>query len=123
MNQILSGVFEGKTTERRMIDQKMLISVRRLWRIKDRFTLVVRNFTYQQKYGIHINYRSGGRFFSAVKQRYGAERLQKNIYAGILVLIRGFLIQIGRENFATKSSEKIDWEGKQQSVFALMRVR
>lgn len=77
--QILSGVFEGKTTGTSigMIIKNADQRSQDYGEIKDRFRPGHADFTYQQKYGIR-DYRGGGRSSAReTAMRVAAERLQK----------------------------------------------
>jgi len=113
--QILSGVFEGKTTGAPIgliihnTDQKS----KDYADIKDRFRPGHADYTYQQKYGIR-DYRGGGRSSARetamrvaagaiakkyLKQKYGTE-------------IRGYLAQLGPLKLELK-----DWSAVEQNPF------
>lgn len=106
--QILSGVFEGRTTGTpiglliRNEDQRS----RDYEKIKDRFRPGHADYTYQQKYGFR-DYRGGGRSSAretvmrvaagAIARKYLAERLSLNI--------RGYLAQLGPLKLEPKNIE------------------
>jgi chorismate synthase len=113
--QILSGVFEGKTTGSPIgliihnTDQKS----KDYSKIKDRFRPGHADYTYQQKYGIR-DYRGGGRSSARetamrvaagaiakkyLKQKYGTE-------------VRGYLAQLGPLSLELK-----DWSGVDENPF------
>jgi len=113
--QILSGVFEGKTTGAPIgliiynTDQKS----KDYADIKDRFRPGHADYTYQQKYGIR-DYRGGGRSSARetamrvaagaiakkyLKQKYGTE-------------VRGYLAQLGPVRLELK-----DWSAVEQNPF------
>ena len=113
--QILSGVFEGKTTGSPIgliihnTDQKS----KDYSKIKDRFRPGHADYTYQQKYGIR-DYRGGGRSSARetamrvaagaiakkyLKQKYGTE-------------VRGYLAQLGPLDLELK-----DWSGVDENPF------
>ena len=86
--QILSGVFEGKTTGTSigMIIKNGDQRSQDYGDIKDRFRPGHADFTYQQKYGIR-DYRGGGRSSAReTAMRVAAGAIAKNIYVNILVL-------------------------------------
>jgi chorismate synthase len=113
--QILSGIFEGKTTGAPIgliiynTDQKS----KDYADIKDRFRPGHADYTYQQKYGIR-DYRGGGRSSARetamrvaagaiakkyLKQKYGTE-------------VRGYLAQLGPVRLELK-----DWSAVEQNPF------
>ena len=113
--QILSGVFEGKTTGSPIgliihnTDQKS----KDYSKIKDRFRPGHADYTYQQKYGIR-DYRGGGRSSARetamrvaagaiakkyLKQKYGTE-------------VRGYLAQLGPLSLELK-----DWSAVDENPF------
>ncbi len=113
--QILSGVFEGKTTgcpigliiynqDQRSKDYSSVM---------DRFRPGHADYTYTQKYG-HRDYRGGGRSSAretamrvaagAIAKRYLAERYG--------IAIRGYLAQLGPIKI-----EKLEWDQVEQNPF------
>ena len=96
--QILSGVFEGKTTGTPiglMINNKDQRS-KDYGDIKDKFRPGHADYTYQQKYGIR-DYRGGGRSSAretAMRVAAGAVA-RKYLYEKLGLEIRGYLSQIG----------------------------
>ena len=96
--QLLSGVFEGKTTGTPIgiLIENTDARPRDYERIKDRFRPGHADYTYQQKYGLR-DYRGGGRASAretvmrvaagAIARKYLAERLGVRIY--------GYLSRIG----------------------------
>jgi chorismate synthase len=109
--QILSGVFEGRTTgtpigllvineDQRSYDYE---------KIKDRFRPGHADYTYEQKYGLR-DYRGGGRSSAretvmrvaagAVARKYLAEKLG--------IGIRGYLAQMGHIRIEPRDLEEID---------------
>lgn len=110
--QILSGVFEGKTTGTSigMIIKNGDQRSQDYGDIKDRFRPGHADFTYQQKYGIR-DYRGGGRSSAretamrvaagAIAKKYLRERFG--------IEVRGFLSQIGKVKIAPQVIENIDW--------------
>ena len=109
--QILSGVFEGRTTGTPIgllienTDQRS----RDYGDIKDKFRPGHADYTYQQKYGIR-DYRGGGRSSArettmrvaagAIARKYLAERLG--------VTIRGYLAQLGPLELAATDLSIVD---------------
>lgn len=111
--QILSGVFEGKTTGTSIglliknSDQRS----KDYSEIKDRFRPGHADYTYQQKYGIR-DYRGGGR--SSAREtaiRVAAGGIAKKYLAQHFgIKIRAFLSQIGDIQVPAQPLEKIDWD-------------
>ncbi|KGQ36633.1 chorismate synthase [Gallibacterium genomosp. 1] len=111
--QILSGVFEGKTTGTSIglliknSDQRS----KDYSEIKDRFRPGHADYTYQQKYGIR-DYRGGGR--SSAREtaiRVAAGGIAKKYLAQHFgIKIRAFLSQIGDIQVPAQQLEKIDWD-------------
>ena len=118
--QILSGVFEGKTTGTSigMIIKNGDQRSQDYGDIKDRFRPGHADFTYQQKYGIR-DYRGGGRSSAretamrvaagAIAKKYLRERFS--------IEVRGFLSQIGKVKIAPQVIENIDWEEVNNNPF------
>lgn len=118
--QILSGVFEGKTTgtsigllikngDQRSQDYN---------EIKDRFRPGHADFTYQQKYGIR-DYRGGGRSSAretAMRVAAGAIA-KKYLREQFGIEVRGFLAQIGDIQIAPQNIEQIDWQQVNSNPF------
>ncbi|MDG6894359.1 chorismate synthase [Volucribacter amazonae] len=118
--QILSGVFEGKTTgtsigllikngDQRSQDYN---------EIKDRFRPGHADFTYQQKYGIR-DYRGGGRSSAretAMRVAAGAIA-KKYLREQFGIEVRGFLAQIGNIEIAPQKIEEIDWQQVNSNPF------
>ena len=113
--EILSGVFEGKTTGTpiglliRNIDQRS----KDYSKIKDRFRPGHADYTYEQKYGIR-DYRGGGRSSaretaSRVAAGAIAKKYLKQRYG---VVIQGYLSQLG-----PIKAEKIDLEFVEDNPF------
>ena len=113
--QILSGVFEGKTTGSPIgliihnTDQKS----KDYSKIKDRFRPGHADYTYQQKYGIR-DYRGGGRSSAretAMRVAAGAiaKKYLKLKYA---TEVRGYLSQLGPLSLELK-----DWSGVDENPF------
>ena len=110
--QILSGVFEGKTTGTsigmliRNDDQRS----QDYSDIKDRYRPGHADFTYQQKYGIR-DYRGGGRASAretAMRVAAGAIA-KKYLREQFGIEVRGFLSQIGDIQIRPQSLDRIDW--------------
>ncbi len=113
--EILSGVFEGRTTGApiglliRNTDQRS----QDYSKIADRFRPGHADYTYQQKYGLR-DYRGGGRSSAretamrvaagAIAKKYLRERYH--------VLIRGYLAQLGPIRI-----DKLDWEEVERNPF------
>ena len=113
--QILSGVFEGKTTGTPIgliihnTDQRS----KDYSDIMDRFRPGHADYTYQQKYGVR-DYRGGGRSSAretamrvaagAIAKRYLRKRLN--------IEIRGYMAQLGPIKYA-----KFDWDAVEQNPF------
>ena len=118
--QILSGVFEGKTTGTSigMIIKNGDQRSQDYGEIKDRFRPGHADFTYQQKYGIR-DYRGGGRSSAReTAMRVAAGAIAKKYlreYFGIEV--RGFLSQIGHVKIAPQTIGDIDWEKVNSNPF------
>ena len=111
--QILSGVFEGKTTGTSIGlfikngDQRS----QDYGEIKDRFRPGHADFTYQNKYGIR-DYRGGGRSSAretAMRVAAGAIA-KKYLREQFGIQVRGFLSQIGNVKIAEQAIENIDWD-------------
>ena len=106
--QILSGVFEGKTTGTAIgllienTDQRS----RDYAKIKDRFRPMHADYTYAQKYG-HRDYRGGGRSSAReTAMRVAAGAIAKKYlqqFHGIVV--RGYLSQLG-----SIKAQTVDWD-------------
>ena len=101
--QILSGVFEGKTTGTSigMIIKNGDQRSQDYGEIKDRFRPGHADFTYQQKYGIR-DYRGGGRSSAretAMRVAAGAIA-KKYLREQFGIEVRGFLSQIGKVKIA-----------------------
>ena len=113
--EILSGVFEGRTTGApiglliRNTDQRS----QDYSKIADRFRPGHADYTYQQKYGLR-DYRGGGRSSAretamrvaagAIAKKYLRERYH--------VLIRGYLAQLGPIRI-----DKLDWDEVERNPF------
>ena len=107
--QILSGVFEGKTTGTSigMIIKNGDQRSQDYGDIKDRFRPGHADFTYQQKYGIR-DYRGGGRSSAretAMRVAAGAIA-KKYLREQFGIEVRGFLSQIGEVKDCTTDCRK-----------------
>lgn len=118
--QILSGVFEGKTTGTSIgliiknADQRS----QDYSEIKDRFRPGHADFTYQQKYGVR-DYRGGGRSSAretAMRVAAGAIA-KKYLKQHFGIEVRGFLSQIGEITIAPQSITQIDWQEVNSNPF------
>jgi chorismate synthase len=113
--QILSGVFEGKTTGTPIglliqnIDQRS----RDYSKIMDRFRPGHADYTYQQKYGFR-DYRGGGRSSAReTAMRVAAGAIAKKYLAENLgVRIRGYLAQLGPIELELR-----DWDSVEDNPF------
>ena len=113
--QILSGVFEGKTTGTPIglliqnIDQRS----RDYAKIRDRFRPGHADYTYQQKYGFR-DYRGGGRASAReTAMRVAAGAIAKKYLAENLgVRIRGYLAQLGPIELELR-----DWDTVEDNPF------
>ncbi len=113
--QILSGVFEGKTTGAPIgliihnTDQRS----KDYSKIMDRFRPGHADYTYQQKYGIR-DYRGGGRSSAReTAMRVAAGAIAKKYLATHCgITIRGYLAQLGPVTLEVK-----DWEAVGQNPF------
>ncbi|UXN37628.1 chorismate synthase [Avibacterium paragallinarum] len=121
--QILSGVFEGKTTGTSigMIIKNADQRSQDYSEIKDRFRPGHADYTYQQKYGLR-DYRGGGRSSAReTAMRVAAGAIAKKYlreYFGIEV--RGYLSQIGSVKIDPKTVEniaQIDWQQVNSNPF------
>ena len=94
--QILSGVFEGKTTGTSigMIIKNGDQRSQDYGEIKDRFRPGHADFTYQQKYGMRV--AAGAIAKKYLREQFGIE-------------VRGFLSQIGNVKISPQSLANIDW--------------
>ena len=113
--EILSGVFEGKTTGTpiglviRNTDQRS----KDYSKIMDRFRPGHADYTYTQKYGIR-DYRGGGRSSAretAMRVAAGAIA-KKYLYESLGVEIRGYLKQLG-----PISADALDWDEVRNNPF------
>jgi chorismate synthase len=113
--QILSGVFEGRTTGTPIglliqnIDQRS----KDYSKIMDRFRPGHADYTYQQKYGFR-DYRGGGRSSAReTAMRVAAGAIAKKYLAGKLgVGIRGYLAQLGPIELELR-----DWDSVEDNPF------
>ena len=113
--EILSGVFEGKTTGSpiglliRNTDQRS----RDYTKIMDRFRPGHADYTYQQKYGLR-DYRGGGRSSAReTAMRVAAGAIAKKYLLGAYgIEIRGYLAQLGPIKLQLK-----DWNAVEENAF------
>jgi chorismate synthase len=113
--QILSGVFEGRTTGAPIgllianTDQRS----RDYARIMDRFRPGHADYTYQQKYGLR-DYRGGGRSSAReTAMRVAAGAIAKKYLAVTRgIRIRGYLAQLGPIRLALR-----DWNAVEENAF------
>jgi len=113
--QILSGVFEGKTTGTPIgliihnTDQRS----KDYSEIMDRFRPGHADYTYQQKYGVR-DYRGGGRSSAReTAMRVAAGAIAKKYLSHRLgIEIRGFMAQLGPIKY-----EQFDWAAVEQNAF------
>ncbi|HII3805089.1 TPA: chorismate synthase [Pasteurella multocida] len=118
--QILSGVFEGKTTGTSigMIIKNVDQRSQDYGEIKDHFRPGHADFTYQKKYGIR-DYRGGGRSSAretAMRVAAGAIA-KKYLREHFGVEVRGFLAQIGDVAITPQVIEQIDWQQVNNNPF------
>lgn len=113
--QILSGVFEGKTTGTSigMLIENTDQRSKDYSKIMDRFRPMHADYTYSQKYGIR-DYRGGGRSSAretAMRVAAGAiaKKYLKQLHG---IEIRGYLSQLG-----PIKAESFDWEQVSQNPF------
>ena len=109
--EILSGVFEGKTTGTpiSLLIRNRDVKSKDYADIKDKFRPGHADFTYQMKYGFR-DYRGGGRASAReTAARVAASAIARKIL-GNKVKIRGALIQIGKEKISRNN-----WDWKQIS--------
>jgi chorismate synthase len=111
--QLLSGVFEGRTTGTPIgiLIENTDARSRDYERIKDRFRPGHADYTYQQKYGLR-DYRGGGRASAretvmrvaagAIARKYLAERLDVRIY-GYLSAIGSLTLEAVNPAFAAEN--------------------
>jgi len=111
--EILSGIFEGKTTGTPISliiynkDQRS----KDYSNIKDTFRPGHADYTYQQKYGFR-DYRGGGRSSAReTASRVAAGGIAKKVLANKFgVQIRGFLSQLGPIQTAALGDENFNWD-------------
>lgn len=112
--EILSGVFEGKTTGCpiglliRNTDQKS----KDYTAIQDIFRPAHADYTYHHKYGIR-DYRGGGR--SSAREtaiRVAAGAIAKKVLSGFGIQVRGYMSQLGPIKLTFKS-----WESVERNAF------
>ena len=113
--QILSGVFEGKTTGSPigLIIHNMDQKSKDYSKIKDRFRPGHADYTYQQKYGIR-DYRGGGRASAretAMRVAAGAIA-KKYLKLKYGTVVRGYLAQLGPLSLDLK-----DWSAVDENPF------
>lgn len=121
--QILSGVFEGKTTGTSigMIIKNADQRSQDYSEIKDRFRPGHADYTYQQKYGLR-DYRGGGRSSAretAMRVAAGAIA-KKYLREHFGIEVRGYLSQIGSVKIDPKTVEdiaQIDWQQVNSNPF------
>ncbi|MDP8033508.1 chorismate synthase [Pasteurella atlantica] len=121
--QILSGVFEGKTTGTSigLIIKNSDQRSQDYANIKDRFRPNHADYTYQHKYGIR-DYRGGGRSSAReTAMRVAAGGIAKKyLKEQFGIEVRGFLSQMGTVKINPQSVadiEKIDWEKVNSNPF------
>lgn len=118
--QILSGVFEGKTTGTSiglLIKNKDQRS-QDYSEIKDRFRPGHADYSYQQKYGLR-DYRGGGRSSAretAMRVAAGAIA-KKYLREQFGIEVRGFLAQMGDIAVAQQELSQIDWSQVNSNPF------
>ena len=113
--EILSGVFEGKTTGTPigLLIHNQDQRVRDYSAIKDRFRPGHADYVYQQKYG-HRDYRGGGRASAretAMRVAAGAIA-KKYLRQRYGVRVRGYLAQLG-----PIQAEAFDWKAVEDNAF------
>lgn len=113
--QILSGVFEGKTTGTPigLLIQNTDQRSKDYSKIMDRFRPGHADYTYQQKYGIR-DYRGGGRSSAReTAMRVAAGAIAKKYLKQVCgIEVRGYLAQLG-----PIKAEALDWEQVEQNPF------
>jgi chorismate synthase len=112
--EILSGVFEGRTTGTsiglliRNTDQKS----KDYSAIKDQFRPAHADYTYHHKYGIR-DYRGGGRSSAReTAMRVAAGAIAKKYLAGLGIQVRGYMSQLGPIEIPFKS-----WDSVEENAF------
>lgn len=110
--QILSGVFEGKTTGTPigLLIQNTDQRSKDYTNIQDQFRPGHADYTYQQKYGVR-DYRGGGRSSAReTAMRVAAGGIAKKyLYEQFAITINGFLAQLGPINLLPDDTRSIDW--------------
>jgi chorismate synthase len=112
--EILSGVFEGKTTGCpiglliRNTDQKS----KDYSAIKDQFRPAHADYTYHHKYGVR-DYRGGGRSSAReTAMRVAAGAIAKKYLATLGIVVRGYMSQLGPIEIPFKT-----WDSVEQNAF------
>ncbi len=112
--EILSGVFEGKTTGCpiglliRNTDQKS----KDYSAIKDQFRPAHADYTYHHKYGVR-DYRGGGRSSAReTAMRVAAGAIAKKYLATLGIQVRGYMSQLGPIEIPFKT-----WDSVEQNAF------
>lgn len=113
--QILSGVFEGKTTGTAigMVIENTDQRSKDYSKIKDRFRPMHADYSYQQKYGTR-DYRGGGRSSAretAMRVAAGAIA-KKYLQQNFGITVRGYLSQLG-----PVKADKLDWDVVETNPF------
>ncbi|MDO4250323.1 MAG: chorismate synthase [Moraxella sp.] len=110
--EIISGVFEGRTTGTpiglliRNTNQKS----KDYSDIKDTFRPNHADYTYTMKYGFR-DYRGGGRSSAReTAMRVAAGAIAKKVLADIGVSIKGYVTQIGTVKTRAITEQEIDWD-------------
>lgn len=112
--QILSGVFEGKTTGTAigMIIQNTDQRSKDYSKIKDRFRPMHADYSYMQKYGMR-DYRGGGRSSAReTAMRVAAGAIAKKYLQQQGITVRGYLSQLG-----PIKAEALDWAEVENNPF------
>ena len=113
--EILSGVFEGKTTGTpiSLLIRNKDVKSKDYTEIKDKFRPGHADYTYQMKYGFR-DYRGGGRASAReTAARVAAGAVARKVL-GKKVKIRGALVQIGREKI---NRDNWDWKQIEKNDF------
>ncbi|CAM5326160.1 Chorismate synthase OS=Stutzerimonas stutzeri OX=316 GN=aroC PE=3 SV=1 [Stutzerimonas stutzeri] len=112
--EILSGVFEGKTTGCpiglliRNTDQKS----KDYSAIKDLFRPAHADYSYHHKYGLR-DYRGGGRSSAReTAMRVAAGAIAKKVLAGMGISVRGYISQLGPMKIPFKT-----WDSVEENAF------
>jgi len=118
--QILSGVFEGKTTGTPigLMIQNTDQRSKDYTKIKDQFRPGHADYTYQQKYGLR-DYRGGGRSSAReTAMRVAAGGIAKKyLKEHFGIAINGFLAQLGSINLLPADLTSIDWDEVNSNPF------